>query len=441
MAIARQTLNRKRVKLAVFLGLLGGFALCPVIGDSWRAEAVAAEPDAQEPAISAGELLHYLLLGDLPGPAFENPALALSKHKTVAAPGVLNLALAEDRQGEAVQVLDESVSVFYTVDLELQARIQEVLDGYDNPLSVVVLLDPATGRVLAMAEKSVFDDETTRASLRAVGPAASVFKVVTAAALLDSGAVDPKRKVCYSGGMNRVLEHHLYYKPDRDKKCRNMGEALASSTNVVFSRLAFEFLKPQDLQDKAERFGFNEVLPFLWPVQASPARIPEDRMEFARAAAGFYHTEMSPLHAATIMGAIANDGYMMAPQVVDRIEKDGEVVFEAQPSVLNRSCTAQTAATLLDMMSLTTENGTAAKYFKKAAPWLQGMKVAGKTGSLSAPIDGQKYAYSWFVAAAPADKPQVVVAALAVNEPAWKVKGTFLGRRALEEYFRAPASK
>jgi cell division protein FtsI/penicillin-binding protein 2 len=386
-------------------------------------------------------LLHYLLLGELPGPAFQNPALALGKHKSVAAPGLLSLGLAEDRQGEAVQVLDDSVSVFYTVDLELQARIQEVLDGYDNPLSAVVLLDPATGRVLAMAEKSVFDDETTRASLRAVGPAASVFKVITAAALLDNGAVDAQRRVCYSGGMNRVLEHHLYFNPDRDKKCRNMAEALASSTNVVFSRLAFEFLTPQDLQDKAERFAFNEALPFLWPVQASPARIPENRLEFARAAAGFYHTEMSPLHAASIMGAIANDGYMMAPQIVDRIEKDGEVVFEGQPSVLHRSCTAQTAATLLDMMSLTTESGTAAKYFKKAAPWLRDMKVAGKTGSLSAPIDGQKYAYSWFVAAAPADNPQVVVAALAVNEPAWKVKGTFLGRRALEEYFRTPATR
>lgn len=434
-------LDPKLARLCAALGLIVGIALCPVFGKSWRSPAEASEALHRQPSeqVGPGGLLQYLFTGRLPEDRNLDVPLYVDDGTAVASPGALNIAYSEEDQGEAVQTLDGNISVYYTINLELQQRLEKLLAGYDNPLTAIVALEPSTGRILAMAEKSTIDVGDARVALKADAPAASVFKIVTAAALLESGKVSPYDKVCFSGGRSTILPGHLEFNPKRDTNCQDLGEALARSSNVVLGRLAYQNLSYQDLQQAAENFGFNKPIPFLWNVEPSGAEIPTSDLEFARSAAGFNHTKLSPLHAALLIASVANGGVMMNPYLVSRVEKDGQLLHYTQPTVLQQTCTPETAGTLLALLSGTTKYGTAGKYFRKGLPLsMAGMEIAAKTGSLSAPMAGSKFKFTWFVAAAPLEDPQVAIAVLAVNEQSWKVKAGSLGRKALEEFFSLP---
>jgi cell division protein FtsI/penicillin-binding protein 2 len=168
-----------------------------------------------------------------------------------------------------------------------------------------------------------------------------------------------------------------------------------------------------------------------------PTKIPEDRLEFARTAAGFWHVHMSALHGAFLAQSIAQEGAMLHPLLVSRVRgADGTVEWSAQPRWLRRTASRETARAVTSMMVNTTTKGTARKYFKdpKGIPYLPGIVVAGKTGTLTRhkPYRG----YTWFVGFAPADDPRVAVAALAVNPPKWKVKATAMARDILRSYFK-----
>ena len=108
--------------------------------------------------------------------------------------------------------------------------------------------------------------------------------------------------------------------------------------------------------------------------------------------------------------------------------------FLARP--MGRSISEKTARTLAGMMVNTTETGTAGSYFRKRSRSLQGIDVAGKTGSLSAKgQDGERHFFSWFIGFAPAKNPRIAVAALIVNIGPWRIKSSYLARETLETYF------
>ena len=96
----------------------------------------------------------------------------------------------------------------------------------------------------------------------------------------------------------------------------------------------------------------------------------------------------------------------------------------------------RTAQVLTDMMIHTTGTGTAGPYFRKRGKPLVGIRVAAKTGTLSAKAeDGTRHRFSWWVGFAPAENPQIAVSAMVVNVGAWRIKSSYLAREVLEEYF------
>jgi peptidoglycan glycosyltransferase len=441
-------LNPSLVRISVFVGLAVGVMLCPTFGERWRqsqtlhAEEGAAVPVAETAATLPGD--DDLDMGP-PTPAELAPRAVEVEVETdvdgaQVTPGVLALRGATEVNGQMVQDLGDGKKVVYTVDPRIQATMAEMVEAYDPPFASVVVMEPATGRVLAMVDYSSIEELNGEPiSLRAEAPAASIFKIVSSAALLESGKIATDTPVCYSGGRSRLSRRHLSYDPERDRTCKDLGQALAASANPVFARLATRYLDPSDLQRTADRFGFNQTLPFLWPVQTSQARIPTEDLELARCSAGFGHSHLSPLHAAMVASAIGNHGTMMSPAIVDHIESAGVPVYAWKPSVLARSTTPEVAATVAQMMIGTTKDGTAAKYFRKANAQVRALDVAGKTGSLSGEVAGQRYRFSWFVGFAPAENPQVAVAVMVANEPKWKVKSSHLAREALESYFAGAA--
>jgi cell division protein FtsI/penicillin-binding protein 2 len=279
-----------------------------------------------------------------------------------------------------------------------------------------------------MAEHSREAPGATGLALRALSPAASIFKIVTAAALLEAG-VDPEERVCYHGGRHRLSPRLLEDDPRRDRRCLGLADAFGFSANVVFAKLATRALTAEGLEATARRFLFDEAIPLAADAEVSTADVPGDRFGLGATAAGFGDVRLSALHAALLGAVVANDGLLVPPWLVD------DVVGEPLPVAAEprRVVDERVAAAIGAMMERTVSRGTARKVFRRPPPSLRGVAVAGKTGSLfeRAPFRD----HSWFVGYAPADAPRVVVATVVVNGPRWRVRAPWVAKEALAAWF------
>lgn len=325
-----------------------------------------------------------------------------------------------------------------TLDPVVQRAALSVMKKYRVPEAGVVALDVKSGDVIAYASY-VNEGEPFDVNVRATAPAASVFKVVTGAALVEKGGLTHRTEQCYHGGRSRIDASELRDDPARDKWCATLAIAMGRSLNVVFGRLAQKHLTPEDLVEMGGAFGFGAGVPFAVENEAPRIEIPHDPLEFARTAAGFWNTTLSPLAAAVLTQSIANGGVALRPRIVRKVQRGKETLWErpADPVMLRRAVKKSTAAELTEMMVQTISNGSAhsAFYDRKGNAFLPGIAVAGKTGTLTDHKANRHY--TWLVAFAPAEKPTIAVAALVVNTPIWHIKAPHLARETLRSYFAA----
>ncbi len=341
--------------------------------------------------------------------------------------------------GQYTSQLPQDYQAILTLDPGLDSFVKGVLERYDVPQAGFVAIEPSTGKLLSYVTHSADPADERDHVLDASPPAASVFKLVTGSALLDQG-IRPESNVCYHGGASQLTLGELTDNPKLDTSCISLSGALGFSVNAVFGKLALKHLDVPKLARYAGAFGFGERLPFEGKVETGAVDIPSEPLEFARTAAGFWHTHMSPLHGALIAATVANHGRMMRPQVVDRIvDSRGKLVSRTEPELHRSVIERRTAELLTRMMRTTITQGTARKTFfdAKGNAFLPGIDVAGKTGTLSKerPYRG----YTWFIGFAPAKAPKIAVAALIVNSPKWRIKASYLAREALRYHlFEAP---
>jgi len=433
------SVNRKRLKIAMMVGLGAGIL---VVASFSEGTPPASGKEFTTLSELAGGLrsLRSLLpqeASDAQGkkaPAAEAEEL-FEPADFLDASFELMAAVSTADDAHPTVTLESGEQLTFTILPRLQRAVEEQYRRFQPEEAAFVALDPRTGAVLTLT--GYLDGQITpHRALMADGPAASVFKIVTAAALVEQKRVRPARQVCYHGGRQGITRRHLTADPERDNICLSLSQAMGKSANVVFARLAHEKLSGTELATYAERFGFNQPIPFPWPVELSKAEVPENSLEFARMSAGFRHADLSPLHGALLVGAVANQGWMLQPQVLQRVRAvDGRTLFQFEPRRLMKTVERSTARHLTTMMTTTTTQGTARKYFARTSRSLAGVKVAGKTGSLSAKKNGTRYYHSWLVGFAPADKPEIAFASLVVNGPKWRVKGPYIAKKALEKYF------
>jgi penicillin-binding protein A len=329
-----------------------------------------------------------------------------------------------------------------TIDPRLQQAADDVLRVFQVQYGAAVVLSIPDGRVLALVGRSAADPRLGPAelALRAWAPAASVFKVVSATALVGSG-VAPSTRTCYHGGVSAVLPDNLIDVPALDHRCDTLAYGLGKSQNAILAKLATRHLSAASLESMGRAFGFGEALPFDLPVEASHLDVPADELEFARTAAGFWHSTLSPLHGALLAATIANHGEMPIPTLVERaVDAQGRPLeswaHPAGPLPAPRRVTdGVTAREVGRMMELTTRIGTAKATFRdKRGRRVLPVDVAGKTGTLSALTDRGYVGYSWFIGFAPADHPTIAFAVTLGNGPTWRIKATYLARRIVTEY-------
>jgi cell division protein FtsI/penicillin-binding protein 2 len=316
-------------------------------------------------------------------------------------------------------------SVQLTLDPELQRTAERLLVKSRARAGAVVASDVRTGRILAWASRGDGRDLVAYPS----APSASLFKVITAAALLESDRVSLQTRQCYSGGERTILLEDLRLEPARDTTCTAFGDALGHSVNLVFARLAIEHLTPADIQQRAALLGFSGAVPIDVPVGLSKVVIPEDRLGMARAAAGFWNGRLTPLGALFAMQTIANRGERVRLQVLGGA--DVERISEG------RAMRESTAAALQKMLAVTVRSGTASRLFQHADGTrpLARQRVAGKTGTL---VGGRpKRMFSWFAGFAPSSgEPEIAVTVLLRNDVEWWEKAAEVARDFLESYFQ-----
>jgi peptidoglycan glycosyltransferase len=329
-----------------------------------------------------------------------------------------------------------------TIDPDLQHTAVALMSALRLPEAAIVMMDPSNGQVLVY-ESHVERGEARDLCVRATAPAASLFKVITGAALVDVAGLGPDTRQCYSGGEQRIMPADLVDDAQRDRWCVTLAGAMGRSVNAVFARLAQKSLTPDALAEKAKALGFGEPLPFDAPVEPSTIHVPPDPLGFARTAAGFWNTTLSPIHAAYLSAMLARGGEAIRPNIVrDVVGPAGTVVYTAPSAAWShRVVSPETAQALATMMEHTVSEGTSYKAFHDAhgTPFLPGLWVAGKTGTLT--DDKTRRFYTWFTAFAPS-RPlpgvrPVAIAVLVVNHPAWHYKANVVAREMLRAYFAA----
>jgi penicillin-binding protein A len=306
----------------------------------------------------------------------------------------------------------------------------------------VVALDPATGRVLVMATSPAYNPNlienrfglATRTNLpcgapllnRATAgkyPPGSTFKMVTAAAALDTGRFTPDSQFNDPG-----------YCEEYGKRVRNAGNpeapetfgnvnldfAFQHSINSVFCNIG-KTLGAGTVLDYAKRFGFYSLPPLELPENERVAsalydhgrlfdpKHPDTQVDPGRLAFGQERLEVTPLQLAMVAAAIGNHGAEMRPQIVERIvSPGGKTITHLKPDQLGRPIKRQTAEQLTHMMELVVAGGTG------TAAFIPGVRVAGKTGTAET---GRGNIYTaWFAAFAPAEAPRVAIAVVAENQ-------------------------
>ena len=376
-------------------------------------------------------------------------AAALSKNRPkveakISPPNLSSLDLLhiEIRAERVVAPIPPGREAELTLDPVLQRTAMSQIGRYRMPEAGLLMMDVKTGRLLVYAS-GVTGGDPFDVNIRAEPPAASVFKVITGAALVELAGLRATTEQCYHGGKSRISAEELEDNPARDKWCSSLGQAMGRSINVVFGRLAQKHLKPEDLERMGGAFGFGSPVPFAVKNDAPRLKVPENAIDFARTAAGFWNTTLSPLAAVCLGQTIASHGVSLEPLIVDRVLEKGHLVwqYDIKPTVLRRAVRLETANELTRMMTETIENGSARAAFRdpKGEPYLPGISVAGKTGTLS-DNEANRH-YTWFVGFAPADQPEIAVAALVVNNPTWQIKAPLMARNLLRSYFAKAGRK
>ena len=194
----------------------------------------------------------------------------------------------------------------------------------------------------------------------------------------------------------------------------------------------------------AERFQLGKDIPFELPLEQDAVLVPEadDQFGIAEAASGYTrHNTLNPLHGALIAAAVANDGVMMEPSIVNRaLSKDGKLDYTFQPKPLAVILEKTTTDELSLMMHRTIVMGTSHRAFRNVSNSvaLNEVYIAGKTGTLNGWSPPGRY--DWFVGFGERDGAKIAVAALCIHGSRHGIKASQVARAAFETYFGAPVA-
>lgn len=310
--------------------------------------------------------------------------------------------------------------VYLTIDMDIQKLAYDLLG--DNKGAAVVM-DPTTGSIIAMASTPSFDPNTVsedwselstdedspmlNRATQGLYPPGSTFKIVTALAAMRNiddlddfvfdceGQVELGDKIihCFNSKVHGVL---------------SIDDAMAYSCNCTFSSLGEE-IGAAKLRETADALHMNSEITFDLPISDTIVSLTRfsGTSELAETSIGQGRTLVTPLYMAMLISAVANDGVMMQPYMIEKVTySNGNTKETTIPKVYDTVMTAEEANRLTEMLTEVVNRGTG------TAASLRGYQAAGKTGTAENENEND---HSWFVGFASTDQPEVAVAVILEN--------------------------
>lgn len=303
----------------------------------------------------------------------------------------------------------------------------------------VAAIDPSTGKILALASYPSYDpgsfagnstdvdsknwtklqkkndpnDPLLNRALRETYPPGSTFKVVTAAAALENGL--------YSSAEEKTDTPLPWIMPGTTTPLPNEGNipckdatmrvALQYSCNTVFGKIGADLGKDKMLAE-AKKFGFDEEQ--FTPVRSNASVFSDDMnvSQTALSSIGQFNTAATPLQMAMVASAVANNGTLMKPYMVDKLQSSNlDTIAQTDPEKMSEPLSAKNAQILQSMMETVVKDGTG----KNAQ--INGVTVGGKTGTAQHGVANSKNPYAWFISYAKlADGSSPVAVAVVVED-------------------------
>ncbi len=334
---------------------------------------------------------------------------------------------------------DRSLQVESTIDTDLQHYLQKQLYRRTSRYIAIVVLDPYSGHVLALVDFAR-DGFTPTPSLSNQFPAASLFKIVTAAAAMEKCGYVSQTALSYNGASHTLYKSQLRNVRNRYTRHTTLEKAFAGSVNPVFGKIGQHCLGPDKLRRYADRFGFDRAIAFELPLPPSSTRIADEPYQWAEIASGFnQETVMSPLHGAILAAVAPAEGRLVEPTIIRRIvDQDGLALYPPRSGSVQSAVSPATARELTRLMRRTVSHGTARKIFKRRNKdkVLSRLTIGGKTGSID--TRDHKARYDWFVGFAdgPDQQDAIAVSVLVAHEKYIGRRAGEYARRAMREHFR-----
>jgi len=329
-----------------------------------------------------------------------------------------------------------------TLDMDLQAYTAGLLQKSLTHRAAVVAVNPLDGRILAMVSYPGPESGVTEnLCLKAEFPAASLIKIVAAAAAIEARDFDPEKTLRYKGRRYTLYKKQLKEIKTADRYTNEISfkKAFSSSINPVFGKIGIFHLGQEILRDYAERFLFNTPIPLDLPLELSRIDVPSDSFGLAEIASGFNkRTLISPLHASLIAAAVANDGVMMSPWMIKRVtEESGEQVYLADIRELAVPIEKKTALIMKTLMEDTVRHGTCRTAFGKLKrkKEFQNIDLGAKTGTVNDRED--RYKFDWITTyVLPRDeRPPICLTVLAVHGEKLGIRAKDLARYILDHKY------
>jgi len=330
----------------------------------------------------------------------------------------------------------------YNVVLSIDSGIQQAAyQALGSNRGAIIVMDPRTGKILAMVSKPTYDPNNIadnwsatvqdagspllNRALQGLYPPGSAIKPLVAAAALEERVTD-SQKIYKSPGYLKIGKYTLHEVNDKALGNMNLEKAIALSSNVAFGQIGLD-LGSEKLGRYFEKFGFGLIPPLNFPVERG--RMPQFNQladgELAQTAIGQGELLVTPLDMALMVAAFANQGNIMKPMLVTSVNDDeGHTIKSFAPEVWLKPISSRTAETIKNMMGEVVEWGTG------TAAGITGVRVAGKTGTAENPHGAP---HAWFVGLAPMEKPEIIVVVIIENGGSGGGVAAPIARRVLQK--------
>jgi len=349
------------------------------------------------------------------------------------------LVFLEKHSVPAVDGYDVVLTIDSVIQHIAEMQLDRVCKKYKPNSAVLIVMEPKTGRILALANRPTYDpntfensqaEERRNRAITDMYEPGSAFKAVTASAILAEGAVRPDDKIFCENGKYRIGRHTLHdHKPHGWLK---FYEVIAHSSNIGTAKAAGK-LGPQKLYAYIRKYGFGQRTGVdLGGEVAGIVRPLKDwsRLSMSSVPMG-QEIGVTALQMVSAVTAVANDGILMQPYIVDRlIDKQGEVIKDFSPCEVRRVIPKIARDEVAEILEGVVKEGTG----KNAG--IKGIRVAGKTGTAQKLNPDGTYSHSKFIASfvgfAPVEDP-LVAAIVIVDEPRPYYYGSIVAAPAFKE--------